>query len=286
MLRLLLLTGDFLTISEMPNIFSGLPQAGWDLLSLAENDSFRQADYPLPQKVKNSRYPLRIFRYWLGYHLLKMEKRMRERPLKVCEIGVDEGQMLRFVRGALEAEESEQSPSGPESRGLYSSWTGVDIRMSKDELSAHGYTGLIECDVEYSAGSFAADYDVVILLHLLEHLYEPEAFFNLLTDRLRPGTLVIVGLPANLHLLIPLRQQILRKGLRTANDHVSAFSVRRARKMVDSADLRLDFLSGAYFIRWDGGFLENYGWWFRCNVIFGGCFSRFPSEIYMAIRKV
>ncbi len=270
----------------MPSIFSGLPQAGWDLLSLAENGSFRQVDYPIPQRVKKSRYPLRIFRYWLGYHLLKMEKRMQDRPLKVCEIGVDEGQMLRFVNGALETEEPGQGGSRPEPKDYYSSWTGVDVRMSKNRLSGYGYTGLVECDVEKSTDWCAADYDVVIMFHLLEHLYEPEAFFNLVAERLKPGALVFVGLPSNPHLLIPLRQKMLRKGLRKGYDHVSAFSVRRARKMTRSAGLRLDFMSGAYFIRWDGGFLENYSWWFRLNVVFGGLFTSFPSEIYMAVRKI
>ncbi len=43
------------------------------------------------------RYPLRLFRYWFGYHLLREEYKRKGRPLDVAEVGVHTGQMLEFA---------------------------------------------------------------------------------------------------------------------------------------------------------------------------------------------
>jgi len=67
--------------------------------------------------------------------------------------------------------------------------------------------------------------------------------------------------------------------------HVSVFSPERVHKMAADNGLKVEFLSGAFFMRKKGFFLENYTWWFKFNIWFGGMFPSWPGETYWVLRK-
>jgi hypothetical protein len=77
-----------------------LPQLRWDLAFLADNKIVRAKRFGIPAEAKSVRYPIRLLRYWFGYHLLREEAEGRPRALDVAEIGVHTGQMLEFLRSA------------------------------------------------------------------------------------------------------------------------------------------------------------------------------------------
>jgi hypothetical protein len=66
---------------------------------------------------------------------------------------------------------------------------------------------------------------------------------------------------------------------------VSAFSPKRVRNIAKIHGLQLDFLSGAFFMRASGLFLEDRAWWLRFNLAFGAAFPNWPGEIYWVMRK-
>ena len=79
---------------------ASLVQLRWDLAFLAENQTVRSKRFGIPREAKSVRYPIRLLRYWFGYHLLREEAERRSDALDVAEIGVHTGQMLEFVRSA------------------------------------------------------------------------------------------------------------------------------------------------------------------------------------------
>jgi hypothetical protein len=66
---------------------------------------------------------------------------------------------------------------------------------------------------------------------------------------------------------------------------VSAFSPQRVAQLVGSAGLKLEFFSGAFFMRHKGFALENSRRWLRLNLWWGRMFPWWPGEIYWLARK-
>jgi hypothetical protein len=55
--------------------------------------------------------------------------------------------------------------------------------------------------------------------------------------------------------------------------------------MAVNSGLKVDFLSGAFFMRKKGFFLENTQLWMRFNLGFGALFPSWPGETYWVLRK-
>jgi hypothetical protein len=49
---------------------------------------------------------------------------------------------------------------------------------------------------------------------------------------------------------------------------------------MQSAHLTNQALTGAFFLRASGLFLENYRWWFRLNLSLASTFPGWPGEVY------
>lgn len=220
-------------------------------------------------KSRATRYPIRLLRYWFMYNLIKEEHIRLGRPLRVCEVGVDRGQMLRFTRDAGFAD--------------ISCWVAVDCKLHP-ELQESGYTRQVQANVDRLDFFLDEEYDVIIVLHVLEHLFEPEQLIHRLSGALAPGGVMIGGFPVMPKWLTSYWQKRLRL---TASKfgHVSAFSPQRVKNMANSCGLYLDFISGAFFLRKSGSFLENYKAWPRVNLLFGALFPALGSELYWRIRK-
>lgn len=243
----------------------------WEIDFLATNEVVRSPEFGISAEAKRVRYPIRLLRYWFGYHLLREEWQRSGRPLDVLEVGVHLGQMLEFVKSA---------PAGIK----YSDWTAVDAVMHRERLERAGYTDFLEVNLEDRDLKFPRQYDTAILLHVLEHLFEPEEVFAKIVAAIRPGGSLIGGFPVVPGVLAGAREKQIR---RTALPfgHVSVFSPERVERMAARAGLRLEFMSGAFLMRSKGSPLENSEAWMRFNLAWGGMFPGWPGEIYWIMRK-
>jgi SAM-dependent methyltransferase len=252
-----------------------LPQLCWDVEFLKNNPTLQDENYGIPAELKNIHYPIRLVRYWYMYHFLREETARQGRPLDVCEIGVDVGQMLGFMHAVAQ--------HGGEKVEV-ASWDAVDALIRKDILEHVGYTHFYEVDLESAEFKLDQQYDAMILLHVLEHLFEPEVLVGKIAPHLKPGGMMIGGFPSVPNGMVESREQEIRPKARKYG-HVSVFSPQRVREMAAANDLEVEFLSGAFFMRKKGFFLENFKWWLRFNLWFGALFPSWPGEIYWILRK-
>jgi len=141
-------------------------------------------------------------------------------------------------------------------------------------------------DANFSAPSFALqrEFDTAILLHVLEHLFEPEEVLKKIAAAIRPGGSLIGGFPVVPGPLAGIRESQVRKTAKPMG-HVSVFSPARVRRMAAQAGLQVEFMSGAFLMRSKGSALENSSAWMRFNIAWGRLFPGWPGEIYWLMRK-
>lgn len=243
----------------------------WDTHCLKNNPTVRNERFGIPDRVKKVRFPIRLIRYWFMYHFLREETRTLRKPLSICEIGVDTGQMKQFM------------DSSTHSR-LYSKWKAVDCHIQEDALLQSGYDEFVEMDLESADFNLDEKFDAMILLHVLEHLDHPETTIRKLAPSLNNGGIMIGGFPVTPHYFASIRERKIRATARR-HGHVSVFSPKRIKKMANDAGLTVEYMSGAFFMRKQGFFLENFNWWLRFNLFFGAIFPGWPGEIYWVLRK-
>lgn len=244
----------------------------WDIDFLADNPIVRTKRFGMPKEAKSVRYPIRLLRYWFGYHLLRVAAAEAGKPMEVAEIGVHTGQFLEFVRSA---------PVQPR----LEKWTAVDAVMLTEKLRKAGYDDFFEANLEDPAFDLPQDYDAAVLLHVLEHLFEPEAVLAKIAKRIRPGGVLIGGFPVLPNFLVKSREASVRKTAKPMG-HVSVFSPERVRKMGVAAGCTTEFVSGAFLMRSKGSPLENSAAWMRFNLAWGGAFPAWPGEVYWLMRKL
>lgn len=254
----------------MPN-----PTVAWDTDFVRASPLLRRPEFGMSESAKRVALPLRAQRYWFMHHLLREEAARRGGPLDACEIGVDRGQMLAFLHAARE-----HGGCPP----AWSRWTAIDCKLKREALRACGYREMVEADIDRAAPPLQRRYDALILLHVLEHLREPESALLRLLPLLKPGGIVIGGHPVTPEPFRSWREAALRRKAKPFG-HVSAFSPARVRAMASQAGLETEFLSGAFFMRKKGFFLENHDWWWRLNLRFGARFPGWPGELYWQLRK-
>lgn len=177
--------------------YRSLPQLSWDLECLRQGRlvAARRNGETTPASSRN--FPTRLLRYWFARQVVCAESRLHQRPLAVCEVGIKNGQMLRFMQAAR----ADQAP-GPDP-AICSSWTGVDLQLRPRPLAGLGYARLIEADIVQSNDWQTAEFDAIILLHLLEHLHEPEPVVAAMTRKIKPGSVLIGGFPSVSHCVSP-----------------------------------------------------------------------------------
>lgn len=263
-----------MTTPARPRSIPGLSaqkSLSWDLSFLANNPTVRSKRFGIPSAAKSVRYPIRLLRYWFGYHLLREEAARSPRTLDVAEIGVHTGQMLEFLNSV---------PGAPR----FATWTAVDAVMLTEKLQKAGYTEFFEANLESPDFALPRDYDVAVMLHILEHLFEPEVALAKVAKQIRPGGSIIGGFPVVPEAFAKGREKKVR-ATAAPMGHVSVFSPERVRRMAKQCGMEVEFISGAFFMRSKGSPLENYEWWARFNLKWGGVFPGWPGEIYWLMRK-
>jgi SAM-dependent methyltransferase len=222
-------------------------------------------------EAKSVRYPIRLLRYWFGFHLLRVSAEQMGRPVRVAEIGVHTGQMLDFVKAA---------PGCPS----IAKWLAVDAVMLTDKLRDVGYTDFQEANLESPDFALDGEYDVAILLHVLEHLFEPEVALQKIAKNIAPGGVLIGGFPVLPGFLRGHRESRVRRTAKPMG-HVSVFSPGRVENMARHCGLDLEFSTGAFLMRSKGSRIENSPLWMRANILWGRMFPGWPGEIYWLMRK-
>jgi SAM-dependent methyltransferase len=261
-----------------PRRSNGYNVDSWEVDFLQTKEVLRSEFFGIERRAKAVRYPIRMLRYWFGYHLLATEYRRVGRPLDVAELGTHNGQMFVFARVAA------KMVRDPAQRLRWSSWLGVDAMLKRDVLAEAGYDELQEANVDDAAFEFTHHCDAAVCLHIFEHIGDPGGALRRVATSVRPGGVVIGGSPVLPHPLIQLRERQLR-ATAAPFGHVSAFSPERVRQLVRAAGLELEFVSGAFFMRHKGFPLENSRTWLRWNLRWGRMFPSWPGEIYWLARK-
>jgi SAM-dependent methyltransferase len=233
----------------------------------------------IPDQIRQVRYPFRLMRYWFMFELLMDEARRRgSRTLQVGEVGIDSGQMLAYARDTL-SWRREPLP--------WQCWHGIDCSPPREALHRLGYDRQLQLDLEdrpAMAGHATGQYDVIVLLHVLEHLHEPEAALEHIARWLRPGGLIVGGAPGTPEFARRWWETRLRRRARPRG-HVSVISAARVDDWASALGLRVEWLSGAFFMRRKGFPLENRAWWLKANLAFGAAFPAWPGELYWSWRK-
>jgi SAM-dependent methyltransferase len=261
-----------MTLNSRISTFGQLYQ--WDLTTLSENQALKEAEFGVNASSQRTRYSVRALRYWIADQLMRRESETQGRSLKIAEIGVDRGQMLLFTKGVPD---QKKAP-------LFHQWDALSLRIDESRLKKVGYSRLIQMNIEEDKEGIDSDYDVVIVLHILEHLYDPESALIRIRKLLRPGGIIIGGFPGIPRYLRRWREKHLRTKAAPWG-HVSSFSSGRVKSMAKNTNLNLDHITGTFFFRASGSWMENHAAWIRLNLLFGACLPSYGGELYWVMRK-
>ncbi len=240
------------------------------LLKLSSDQNVGRAA-GLSKKQASTKFPTRMSRYLIPYAWLMQQREKLGRPLRICEIGVGSGQMKKFVDFLFSNTES--------SGALYEKWDGFDIALRREELLAAKYDHIEDFNADGEFPQQFPNYDVVLLLHVLEHLKNPEASVQRLVSTFTPGTLLIGGVPSAPEPLARKREICLRKKY-LVGGHWCKFSANRVEKLLQTCKLQEPEVTGAFALRWSGFFLENHRWWLEKNLVFAHLLPWWPGEVY------
>ena len=215
----------------------------------------------------SSRYPIKLMRYWIAGNLLIEEGNPNE--LAVAEIGIDRGQMKSWM--------DHLGASG------FRMWDGYDVEVTA-EAEDVGYDNLFEGDATSSDWRLRKEYDVVVLLHFLEHLANPSDFFAKIACSLPSGGVVIGGMPGSPEFMREYWQKKLRKEAKPFG-HQSVFSCQRIKAMANEYDMNVDFMSGGHLVRWDNSKLESSKFWLGLNAWVASRVKGFGNDLYFKLKK-
>lgn len=226
----------------------------------------------------SSRLPLHMLRYWITFNFLRSSITTQHAP-KILEVGIDRGQLFFFSKAVdLTVKKWE--------------WEGLDVNPNTLALKNRGYEDihLVNCENLNQLEQFVSDirkadkYDAIVALHFLEHLRKPEMTLKLLNKVLKPGGIIVGGMPSCPDFFRKIQERrILKKA--SSFGHKSVFSHRSLIQTLRTSGLEPVAVSGAFLMRSKGFPLENNSWWFHLNLWFGRAFPRWPGELYFKARK-
>jgi SAM-dependent methyltransferase len=238
------------------------------------------------QSKAGTRYPIRFLRYWFPRLILENMYAEKRRPLAVLEIGVGDGRMAGFLGGEKISDGRYKLPSWIER------WDGVDVVVSRDTLERYSYTDYIEADIERPFDLKGRRYDAIVMIHVLEHLFDPDGAMLRLSDSLKEGGVIIGGSPTMPYVLAAPHERWLRRSkfrdkleTVTVHRHLSVISPGRIKRFARRSGLSIDLLAGTFFCRWTGIGLENTASWARANLLWGAAVPSLGGEIYFSLQR-
>jgi len=230
------------------------------------------------------RYPIRYLRYWLTRRLLEDLHDEVGRPISVLEVGVGQGQMLAFLGGPPIEGDRFARPH------WIARWDGIDVNVEGSTRDRYSYSEVFEADIERPFGIDEQAYDAILVLHVLEHLLEPEAALCNVGKGLRPGGVIIGGSPTMPAAVAALHEPWLRRKYRNviedvhSHRHLSVITPSRIRRFARDHDFETGLMTGTFFCRWSGMRLEDAAWWARANLLWGALVPSLGGELYFSLR--
>ncbi len=215
----------------------------------------------VPYRLKLARYPA------LAEAVLEFVSReppRRGRRLKLLDVGTGSGIARRFIEAVLETDEID--------------YHGVDLFPHGHEfVYKHEDWNLHEACLEKGLPFLDSNcFDIVICEQVLEHLHNAEAAAAELLRVLRPGGMLIAGVPIfphGTHLirrhLVPVLDRLVRT--KKKRGHVQAFSLRTFLEMLDRAGPMEASAVRGFRIMSGGPLrpLECFRWWWKLNCLIG-----------------
>ena len=250
---------------------SRLRLLSWPLEVINKTGELRKADFPLSDRAKSTRYPLRAMRYWWAVCAIRDEYKKRKNPLVIVDAGCERGMLKRLT------------PAMRRSR-----WIGLDKNIRHGDLKRVGYDQCIPCDLTQGIPLRDDGADIVVSLHVLEHMPEPDVAIREFVRILRPGGVMLIAVPVLPRILARMRQRQfnrqLRSGERRLGGHVYAFSPGILCGIAKSIGLEPEFMAGSHLLRWSGNRLENFKFWARLNQMWGALFPALGRELFIMFR--
>lgn len=248
------------------------------LADLARNTELRKHDFDMSEAAKRTTFPIRALRYWWVFHCLRNLAQYGK--LTIVDMGAGNGQMRRYWSGAAELY---GLPDQPLQR-----WIALD-RLKHPRLLEAGYETIIQCDFDQVLPLEDGFADVVICLHVVEHLPRPEFTLREINRTLRKDGVLLAGSPTAPGVIAFLIERWLKKRAKerkiAPGGHINSLSPRRWKRLIVDSGMCVDCMVGTHFLRSSGFFLENYAAWIRLNLLWGATFPSLGSEVYLRARK-
>ncbi len=242
------------------------------LSSINENDELRRADFPFSKEILRRKYPVRALRYWWMSCVIEDEIKNAAKAVTIADVGCDRGIIKRFIPPVKDAH-----------------WIGLDIQTDKSGIELAKYDELRQCDFDEEIPLDDASVDIAICSHVLEHLPRPDFSLGEIVRVMRPGAMLLLGVPIAPRFIANLRERQfakeLKSGKRQTGQHIQMFSIKRLRRLVEESGLEIEFSVGTALIRKNGSILENYAAWIRFNQIWAALFPSLGMELCLQLRK-
>jgi SAM-dependent methyltransferase len=223
------------------------------------------------------RYRLRLARYPALAAAIAEFVRAAPGRVRLLDAGVGRGRTRRYLE-----------PLGVAKR---IDFHGVDLHPDL-AIRCHDRASwnLVRADVSRPLPYRDATFDVVVCEQVLEHLDDPAAALAEIARCLRPGGLLVVGVPTFPPGVAWLRDRVAPHAHATdghGHGHVTTFT--------KGAIVRLVRSTGAFDVRDVRGFrsfsggiasaLEDFRWWWRANAAFGRAFPSLCAEVQVVAAR-
>ncbi len=211
---------------------------------------------------------------------LALKAQQAGQPLRVLDVGVQDGVSRRYLEVQPGAENIEYS--------------GADLTLRDFIYRRESWKDLFTGDLMQGYPQIPSEtYDVVVCEQVLEHLTEQKLAMQTLVRALKPGGTLIVGVPTfphGFHLirkyLVPLMDSVNPWGKRDRG-HVQAFSrISFCRLLRRNTGIQIMESRGYRIV--SGGLLrplENFRWWWKFNRQLGALLPDLCIEIQVIAKK-